>query len=1490
MPQINRIRVNNVKYNFGTQVYDDFMMRFNCRNTIYDLANGGGKSLLMLLLLQNVIPNCTLDDKQPIEKLFREGSDNTVIHSLVEWKLDSCDQKDGYKFMTTGFCARKMHHAAQDISEQEKEETGIAMAEPLTQTSQGKDNASVEYFNYCIFYREYGENDIKNLPLESNGEKITYNGLKSYLRELEKKDFHVSVKIFERKGEYQSFISNYGLYESEWEIIRGINKTEGHVRTYFETNYRSSRKVVEDLLIEEIIQKSFQNKLSVQDDEGLMAQTLLDIKDTLIKLSKKNAQIHNYDGQMQVLDDFSAYVAEYENLYSEKERLKQHMYALLLSCKSKLHAFRGKEAEREKKQTQLQEQLADEKRQVAAAEIMREIHALQDMQAEIAQTETSRDGFIRQRKEAQTQMHLYDAVKEYQEYEKLAAETVKLQTAIANSTTDHTELEQQLATLAAQMVVLGAALQKQLEADMRAESSQKEMQLQAYETFTREKDEIDKKITKLRETIAYTKRHCTDAEKEAAQMMKKADLLVMEHATDAYLARNNTYQKMLLEKKELYVRLEEVRKRLVHTESATFTSKTGMDMLSSQADELRAELQMEEKQVEKLQKFAEIYGVGLQDLESSVQQQYQKRELELLQLQLQINDLQEFISNLKQGIFAPKSAHLDALEQYLQNRYGDDICRGKDWIETLDAKSRQRVCKRIPYIAYAFVMKGDFALIQKDTVLADFGKSAYVVPIVSAVIAEDVYLETVSEQEAFVYKNPDFIKDSVKKQMQLENAQEEWQQLTATYQKYADRKEIVFHDYLEIQKLRAALSHTSKQKYEQLQQEMQRVRTEYEQHKKDTQQLTKEQNALSAQAEQIEKDIVVTAEQVRLLAGICRCNDTIAQDNKTMQTAREEQTDLEQELQRVTGQIAQANANVQQADLAWKQSREQKKKIQETQTLYVGAFYKENAENVVIPDVNMQDKEEMTARYEALRSQFFGIKEAMAADKNISDKEALLAHYAASMKKCEDGIKSAGYTLETVKAQAAQAISTQAYEEWERKLHGIVQECEQTEEALAAQRALMNRLEGSISHATGRYEEMYGTFATFACENVESYIVQHSQLVKKITQDSKALIQEQKAAEKEMRDFLLIEKDLTRAVEKAGMEVPEDVETVQQELDLADYENVQKEFDKLWRLEFKKLEEFSQKKEKVVQELEKLDAAELADEVRLSVHAPENVEKTKELVSRLKETNIFIALEKERIAKGIADMEGIKENFENRCIQTCCNIKTQLDRLPQMSVVTMDKEVIQMIGLHIPYIKEELYKAKMAEYIDETVTVAESFPTAAERLKYIRNRLSWKRLFSVIVTDMNGVTVNLYKRERIKDQSRYLRYEEAVGSTGQSQGIYIQFLIAIINYISSIYAAEKEPGVLHKTIFIDNPFGAAKDIYIWEPIFALLKANHVQLIVPARGATPAITGRFDVNYILGQKLVGNRQQTVVVDYHSQTKTEELEYTRMDYRQATFTWE
>ena len=236
--------------------------------------------------------------------------------------------------MTTGFCARK----ARDAKDEENvtDSTGT-----LTQAS-SSDNTSVEYFNYCIFYRKFGENDIKNLPLAVNGERVTYNGLKAYLREAEKSDYNIKVYIFDRKGDYQSFISRYGIYESAWEIVRGINKTEGHVRTYFETNYRTSRKVVEDLLIEEIIQKSYNNRLSVDNDDSMMAKTLLDIKDKLIELSKKNSQINDYDNQIEALTYFKDYIATYKEFYSNKRDIENRLANMLLSV---INAEGRKEAE-----------------------------------------------------------------------------------------------------------------------------------------------------------------------------------------------------------------------------------------------------------------------------------------------------------------------------------------------------------------------------------------------------------------------------------------------------------------------------------------------------------------------------------------------------------------------------------------------------------------------------------------------------------------------------------------------------------------------------------------------------------------------------------------------------------------------------------------------------------------------------------------------------------------------------------------------------------------------------------------------------------------------------------------------------------------------------------------------------------------------------------------------------------------------------------------
>ena len=431
MPQINRIRVNNIKYNFGTQFYDDFVMRFSCRNSLYDLANGGGKSVLMLLLMQNLIPNCTLDDKQPIEKLFRSGNDNTVIHSLVEWKLDTCDMRDGFRYMTTGFCARK----AKDGGDEERRDT---------------ENASIEYFNYCIFYKEFGENDIKNLPLVSNGERISYGGLKTYLRNLEKRDSGLEIRIFDRKGDYQNFIGEYGLYESQWEIVRGINRTEGHVRTYFESNYKTTRRIIEDLLIEEIIEKSYNNRIRRgESDDEEMAQTLLDIKDKLIELARRREEIHNYDTQTELLTGFGGGLEELRALYSDKRKAENRLIDCLIACKSMLTAKKSEAQALAAEGEKLDADYREAAKTAALAELETEFARLDGVMELIAEASASHDALEATKKELSERLALSEAAADYADYVEYKHKYDEIKEILNSGNIGKKELLDELSALAA---------------------------------------------------------------------------------------------------------------------------------------------------------------------------------------------------------------------------------------------------------------------------------------------------------------------------------------------------------------------------------------------------------------------------------------------------------------------------------------------------------------------------------------------------------------------------------------------------------------------------------------------------------------------------------------------------------------------------------------------------------------------------------------------------------------------------------------------------------------------------------------------------------------------------------------------------------------------------------------------------------------------------------------------------------------------------------
>ena len=1088
MPQINRIRVNNVKYNFGTQVYDDFVMRFNCQNTIYDLANGGGKSLLMLLLMQNMLPNCTLDDKQPIEKLFRQGSGNTCIHSLVEWKLDPCYQKDGFRFMTTGFCARK-GRGTDDENQDGQEQTAAP-------------TASVEYFNYCIFYREFGDNDIKNLPLVSNGERITYNGLKAYLRDLEKGGYKYVVKIFDRKGDYQSFISNYGIYESAWEIVRGINKTEGHVRTYFESNYKTSRKVVEDLLIEEIIQKSFNNKLSVDNDERMMAQTLMDIKDKLVELSKKHSQLGAYDSQIAAIDSFKEYLSTYEAFYNRKEEIEKQLYDLLLVAMRESDKKDKELKSQDNLITKMYDELAQEKEAIAVAEVMSEKNSMAGVESLVNETRKALELKNTAIEEARGKLSLMESAGDYKDYAEYEKSYKGLQIAIDNRLREDTDIT-------AELKILVAGYRK------------------FYETETRRlKEKLDiaaNRVKALEVRLSEAKGNLRNADKEAAGLgslsdnleneiqelqtqlgaaLSEAGTVVCENASEEYDKSFRDKELLKNEETRMSEKFNDVQQQLMSLNETISANKALIDIFTEQSEKLEKADEAGNADAERMGKIREIYSADNDEaMLSVILETYQKMRSEYTEECKAAQELENFIDNARKGTYICKSPERDRLKEYLESQYGSDVVEGHEWFAALNAGQKRDVLKRTPFVEYAFIIKNDFERIKADEMLKDFGKGAAAYPVISEQVLIDTKLEINKDLIVFALKDMSFLRDEAKLETQIKIAQEELDSHKAQAGKLADRMGLVWNDYTFALVYNAASGKVDASEAEAIRLKIADSEAAIIEAEKKRSALNVAKEQLAGQLSQTRADIEEKENSCRILSQIIDMNSSIDKKYEKLKSLKADSEAARNRIYECEEAAASANSEYDTARDFEDSTRKEYEEIIKSWEEQYAPYYDENVSIEIDDDTYRLDKDEIEGR-------FAGLKTALSQkNSDFADKQALMNHLSASMNKCRDAIEYRGYTFDDIKAKyeagEIMAAGSQQLRNAKDALNNLVKSSDAVREELESQEALLNRLEGSIAHGINQIENNYGSFNEFPCDDPDGFITQHKVLIKKLEDNTK---------------------------------------------------------------------------------------------------------------------------------------------------------------------------------------------------------------------------------------------------------------------------------------------------------------------------------------------------------------------------------------------------
>lgn len=1466
MPHINRIRVNNVKYNFGTQFYDDFIMRFSGKNTIYDLANGGGKSVLMLLLLQNMIPNCTLDEKQPIEKLFRTGSGSSTIHSLIEWKLNSDDVKNGYKYMTTGFCARKAKENSLDETQQ-------------------RENASIEYFNYVIFYREFNDNDIKNLPLSNGKERITYHGLKNYLKDLEHKDYSLIIKIFERKGEYQQFISNYGIYESEWEIIRGINKTEGHVRTYFETNYKTTRKVVEDLLIEEILQKSYYNTTGQGAD---FAKLLLDIKNKLVELTKKKNDIANYDRQIEILNSFIARLQSLKGMYHKKGGIEKEFIYTYNTCSKSMEQQKSQRENLLAHREQLLLEKKEKEAKIDTAMVQIEQEELQKLDESVKNTKEILISFEQELSSYQAKLLLKENANDYLDYLDYKKEYQAAKIASEHTSQSGSDMESALQCLAKQWKELEELQRQQLQQHMAVLKTQCR-EKEAEENVMKEKlQKEESENTFQKSKIHLLQEDSTYQLKRLEALKQKTSLLLYEEAGAAV-------RKLQQKVKELTESRQNVHQEEKQTDETISANRLRLNILKEQEKQLLlrqeklAEFQKEYSGYrEKIDKLKDFYQESEErQLKGKIYYTFQNSLIEAEMLKQEIARLKTKCRAYEKGqLFADSQELKETLE--IINVGKERAVTGYSFLKRYEKEQQEELLEIVPLLPYAIVVLQDYESVRFDKNLKKVGNTGKVVPVINGKALETSLTELYSTEliDFLTTEKSEFTsEDSLS--MALKSVMEDLEEKQKKLMVLRERTEFIKSDISFMEEFESRYL-TEKpdnvKEYEDNKLKLKDIAAETDNLQAQQNNLYNKKNQFQEYKDKQEAELLSVEQELKIIEEIQELYSHYSSKARELTVLKETVSQRETVLKDYSNQLKSLREHI---GTLRERYQGMETILKNRKDIWEKEFQPYYKEQTVLTDSSLSSlsMEELEIKFMGLRDNF------VAENVDIADKRKLAENYKAQMEKCISAIEYRNGNLEELKAiyerHEMMRTSLEELKYQKEQIREVEEKIKITKRKLEAYAESANRKFGSIAHGKTLVEEKYGRYQPLELsgEQLTRFISEYKNLAQVIDNNIKKSMEKEKQIEKELAGLEAISEDMIRMIESTGIIMEGEEGVLEDETSLKKtYKELRTLYDKIMKEEYQRREAFEKDKNRLKETLLKTQAYELANEVEKRIESPSNEAEADMLIANIEDTISCIELEKSGVEKGIVDMEKIKQNFESQCLQTCVNMKAALDRLPKLSGIWLDDKLVPMITLNIPYIKEEMYASAMSDYIDHIIQTADSFATEAERVKYIRSQLAWKKLFSVIVKDMNLIKLNLYKRERIKEQSRYLKYEEAVGSTGQSQGIYIQFLVAIIHYITSMNSANADPLKLKNVIFIDNPFGAAKDVYIWEPIFKLLKANNVQLIVPARGATPAITARFEVNYILGQKLIDGRQQTVVVDYRSQTEQDELEYTSLSFEQ------
>lgn len=1453
MPHINAIRLVNVYFNNATQFYDDFYMELGGQNTTYDLENGGGKSLLLLMFLQTVLPKSYLRKEKPLSLLFQGGKERTS-HVAVEWILE--DGSD-YKYLLTGFSARKRKGHMEPPGGDGNEEDEVLQA------------SDIEHLNWCVFYNDHKITSIRSLTLqkEEAGKKsyAGFDDIRKYVQQMRQKG--LPAEVFDRIDRYQGYISAHHLLPAEWNIIKGINSGENNIESYFRQN-ATSRKLIENLFVKliedvEALNKGGKNK----DDSLLLADTLIEIRDRLNEYRRLKGHLAEYEKIKEYFDEFSRRNDEFLKAYLEYEACKYQAAAIKNLIEEKIRVL-------EKEQETITAKLENSRAGHAEALQLKKLLEAGLVEYKKKKLVTAQLRLVEEQKQAEQkqedlekQLNNLLTLEGYGEYRIEKAKVMEIYSRLQTLEADGDVLKEDYRQAGGRFKFLLSKLFEELNAsETRIRESKARLEQEAKQA---QKDLI---AEEKRSSELGVKIENLAAQEKKLQDNRKAinDFFLAMGETEAIFLPEQLLSKLVNELEGYTAEAGSISERLSALEEELHDTDLAIENLKGDIKEkLATKTPLEDWLKEYrnglavLQERAANFGKSnIEEYREALQQLIAQENLNKLEKEIEVGRRrQKKQLSEERGYYVPNEEIL-ALAAQLSAKC-EFVRAGIDWIADMEPQEKETVLQERPYLPFSVIVdKTSFGKLKKGNLKLDF-PSDYPVPVVNLEslrpmnggTQEDIfffcgfsgllldntcfkdYLQGIEAELATLDKE---ILAAGNRIDELTGKLSEVDAFHAKYplKEFEEKEKMVVSIEREIAALQAAIDELAGKKGE----------------------LTEEKATLSGRLAE--------------LAGLTAdCQEKIEKlmENKKIE---EELTEVRQQLNEHGKEHEAVKVNIHEIKTKTSEIKEQLDAENERLkglSLKLHDLEKEKHElEIFVPIENSSDITQVRSEYKALQEALSGrIDEESRLRNSLRDAENKME----ALKKRI--ARDYGGNLEEVEKEEEQGkviiIPTEAMIQNAKKAKA------ENSEKLKALVARVTKINLAIERFEGQLTEILRTAEVEPTTPLPHYETVN-RFRQEIDQAQQLIISYAGEIAKANEALERIKDSLSKLFDQK-----EDYESFMEQENVTDngviateiqeYRQFQKEYRRLQDTIEQLAQKWDDRMGTIQAEAGAFVIHEPIEELG-KISKPESATQCRSRKDAFVEYIANIDEQMQKINSDIERLESYQEDFTRRCRQRAELVLGHLKKLEALSRIEVYGRRTNMIELKLKEFDDKDKHLRLKAHIDGIIReIGEA--DVVER-KRVAARLSTKELLAQIV-DMDKAAVRLFKIESIPENSRFYRWEHAIGSEGQNNSLYFIFaacLISFIRMLSITNVAVKTK----KVIIADNPFGATSAVYLWDPMFEIMKQNDIQLIAPGHRIPREITSRFGVSYLLNQDILQDgRMRVVVKDVRAEEDAEVLRY-------------